>query len=325
MCYSTASALCSARFWIVTSPKRHHYLPRFYLNRFTRSGKLWVYDRHEDTYRPQTPQNTAVIGHYYSITTPTGEKDTELEGVLAQMEGVAEKVIAKADARADITPQEKADLAYFVAWLYARVPEFQATFEQASEYFWKLVARQTFATVEDTERILREHPAGKDYPDLTADKLHEFIHGDDYTVQTHRHLSLLQTIEFAQDLWQYFVQMNWIFCHAETGSAFITSDTPFCLLPPLKQTGPAWAGTGLLTPGATKFIPLTASTALVMGDRGDHVVHRDSEAWRVRDGNLALTVRCLRYLLGPDEATLRDLVTTTKIAGTKLKPRIKFM
>jgi Protein of unknown function (DUF4238) len=306
-------------------PKRHHYLPRSYLNRFTRSGKLWVYDRQEDKYLHQTPHNTAVIGHYYSITTPAGEKDTELEGVLAQVEGVAQRVIAKADSGADISPQEKADLAYFIAWLYARVPEFQETYDHVSEQFWKLVARQTFATVEATERILREHPAGTDYPSLTAEKLHAFVHGDDYTVKTHRHLSLLKTIESAQDLWEYFVQMDWIFCHAEAGSHYVTSDTPFCLLPPRVKTGPAWMGTGLLTPGAGKFIPLTATTALLMGDRGDRIVHRDTEAWRVKDANLAVTVRCLRYLLGQDKAVLRDLVETTKIAGTRLKPRIRTM
>lgn len=308
----------------MASPKRHHYLPQFYLEYFTQSGKLWVYDREEDKYLHQTPKNTAVIGHYYSIPLPSGENDTELEAVLAQVESVAAKVIAKADAREEISVQEKADLSYFIAWLYARVPEFQANYEYASEQMWKLVARQTFATVEDAKRLLSDHPAGKDYPNLSAEKLHEFIHGDEYTVKTDRRLSLLHSIEFAQDLWSYFAQMNWIFCHAEAGSAFVTSDTPFCLLPPLKKTGPAWAGVGLLTPGATKFIPLTPRTALIMGDRGEHTVHQDSEAWRVVDVNHAVTERCMHYLLGPDEAVLRDLVTTTKIAGTKLKPRIKF-
>jgi len=66
----------------MAAPKRHHYLPRFYLKRFAQAGKLWVYDRQEDKYRHQTPQNTAVIGNYYSFTTPTGEKNTDLEGVV---------------------------------------------------------------------------------------------------------------------------------------------------------------------------------------------------------------------------------------------------
>lgn len=308
----------------MATPKRHHYLPLFYLNRFTRSGKLWVYDRHEDIYRRQTPENTAVIGHYYSFRTPTGEKNTELEAILSQMESVATNVIAKADARSDISAQEKADLAYFIAWLFARVPEFQETHDQVWEHLLKVLARQMFATVEDTTRLF-EHPTEGERPHLTAEELHAFIHSDDYTLSMHRHLSLMHSIQVAQEMWKYFAQMTWMFVHPEAGSEFITSDAPFCLLPPLEKGDPAWMGTGLLTPGATKFIPLTPSTALLMGDPGEHVVHRDSEAWRVRDGNLAVTVRCRRYLLGPDEDVLRELVATTKIGGTELKPRVQFM
>ena len=115
----------------MTRPKRHHYLPQFYIEGFCHSGRIWVYDRQADKYRHQTPQNTGVIGHYYSIAGPDGEKDTELEGVLAQVESAAKPIITKVTERQEISEQEKADLAHFVAWLYARVPDFQKTYEHA--------------------------------------------------------------------------------------------------------------------------------------------------------------------------------------------------
>jgi len=310
----------------VTSPKRHHYLPQFYIDAFCRSGKIWVYDRQKDQFRQQTPPNTAVIGHYYSIAAPDGEKDTELESVLAQVESEAKPIIAKVSDGRRISDQEKANLAYFIAWLYARVPEFQATYEDLSEELYKKILRQAFATVEETQRLVESHPALKDHPiTISAKRLHEFVQGGDYEIKTHRNLSLMMSIETAQDLWNYFVQMNWVFCRAEAGSHYITTDTPVCLIPPVVKPGPAWMGTGLLTPGAAKLVPLTSNTALLMGDRGTRMVHRATEAWRVRDGNLALAVRCHRYLLGPDEAELRDLVSTTGIAGTEPPPRIRMV
>lgn len=51
----------------MSKPKRHHFLPEFYLNGFTREGLLCVFDRETGEYRRQAPKNTAVIGHFYAF------------------------------------------------------------------------------------------------------------------------------------------------------------------------------------------------------------------------------------------------------------------
>jgi hypothetical protein len=61
------------------NPKRHHFLPEFYLNGFARDGLLWLYDRGRKQYRRQTPHNTAIIGHYYTFENEKGEKDYSVE------------------------------------------------------------------------------------------------------------------------------------------------------------------------------------------------------------------------------------------------------
>ena len=62
---------------------RHHFLPEFYLDGFTRDGMLWIFDRALKEYRHQQPQDTAVRRHFYSIKKPNGERDVQVEKLLS--------------------------------------------------------------------------------------------------------------------------------------------------------------------------------------------------------------------------------------------------
>jgi len=79
----------------MNKPKRHHYLPQFYLKNFCKNGFLWVYDRNNNEYRQQTPINTAVKKKYYTTTGPDGRSHNEIETVLANIEGETKHIIEK--------------------------------------------------------------------------------------------------------------------------------------------------------------------------------------------------------------------------------------
>lgn len=66
---------------------RRHFLPEFYLKGFTCDGLLWLYNRERKQIRPQTPHNTAIIGHYYSFENEKGEKDYSVEALLIGRQG----------------------------------------------------------------------------------------------------------------------------------------------------------------------------------------------------------------------------------------------
>ena len=86
------------------NPKRHHFLPEFYLNGFARDGLLWLYDRDRKQYRRQTPHNTAIIGHYYAFENQEGEKDYSVEKFLSVIEGKAKATIERLERRDSILP-----------------------------------------------------------------------------------------------------------------------------------------------------------------------------------------------------------------------------
>ncbi len=73
-------------------PKRHHYVPRFYLERFVREHEgsrrgFWVYDKDGGEPRLQQPPTTAVEQFFYRIEAEGGERDDSPEAALSRIEG----------------------------------------------------------------------------------------------------------------------------------------------------------------------------------------------------------------------------------------------
>lgn len=79
--------------------KRHHYLPKFYLNNFCiyRSRFLWVFDRQKNEYRQQKPVNTAVKRRYYTITDSKGIYHNDIEKILSRIEGESKNILEKVE------------------------------------------------------------------------------------------------------------------------------------------------------------------------------------------------------------------------------------
>ena len=89
-------------------PKRHHYLPQFYLEHFCRDGSIWIFDRDTKKYRRDGTQNTAVISHYYSAEGIEGERRADIEAMFARIEGAMQMA-------ASTLPVSVADLAIWCA------------------------------------------------------------------------------------------------------------------------------------------------------------------------------------------------------------------
>lgn len=52
----------------MTNPKLHHYVPQFYLRRFTDSnGRLWIWDRDRDRVFPTRPGSVAAESDFYFV------------------------------------------------------------------------------------------------------------------------------------------------------------------------------------------------------------------------------------------------------------------
>lgn len=294
----------------MTTPKRHHYLPQFYLEGFCIGNLLWVYDRDKKEYRQQTPQNTAVQKYYYSFENDNGERDAEVEGLLSLVETYTKPIIDKINNREAIDGTEKETLSIFIGFLYSRVPRFETHYKDNKERILRHMNKVIFADEKRTEQILRkyERDTGKKI-DVSAKELSEFAIDDDrYTIEIHRNESLKMMLNLCTKLPIYFVQMEWLFLFAPRHSSFVTTDDPLVLIPP--RDLPDNAPYGIATRGTQKFVPLSQQVCLAMFDRGDKIKIREGTQEEVRGINLSVTSRCDRFVIGRDEALVKNVVNT---------------
>lgn len=307
----------------MSEPKRHHYLPQFYLEQFCRDGAFWVYDRDTSEFRRQTPKNTAIISHYYSVEDGDGNKRTGIESLLSQIEGRAKSIMGKLVAQDAISESDKAEFSVFVAFMMNRVPDFEKSVNAVESHMIKRASRLIFSDEKRVQAILdqMERETGK-RPEISAKKLAEFHKSGLYTVEMHRNESLRLMLDLSMELARCFQQMDWVVFRAPAKTSFITTDNPVVLVPPVDFEA-GFYGVGILTKGARKFFPLSQATCLVMGDRGDRVVHRNVDRQSVRGVNLTLASYSDRFVIGRDEALVRSMVATTRLKEWKNTGRFR--
>ena len=306
----------------MTDAKRHHYLPEFYLEGFANRGKLWAHDREQGKYREQTPHNTAVLSHYYSYQDEEGVRSTDLEAVLALVESEAKPVIEKLATRTPISAAERGALSLFLSLLRMRVPDFEKEVGELIDTVYKEVNRIIFATKESTEAVLNSiaeetgeelHVVPEDLMKLAADK--------NYEVTMPRAGSLGLTFSLAEDLAKVLYDLDWVVTIAPPGTHYLTTDNPFTIVPPPPHLRIPHRGVGIVTPGAEKYVPLSSTTLLGMlgPGRGLGFIQLPPPYVEIANNNNASN--CDRFVIGPDERTIRSAVRATGVDTSSRRPK----
>jgi hypothetical protein len=302
-------------------PKRHHFLPEFYLNGFTGGNVVWVYDREKNEYRPQGPHNTAVIGHYNTVLGTDGKAYLGFEKLLSQAESDAKPVIDKLGIGEMITPEERHNLALFVVLLLTRTPKFEREMEQVADCTAKLLMKRMFPTVEAVVAGLRRY--GKKGEDLTPESMFEFIHKEQFQMKGNRNVTVHAMLDLTEKFTLEFACMDWSIVHVYERSAFITTDSPLGFIVPDELQGRPDLDLSLLSQNTTKVVPLTKRMALLVGERGCGFGHFAVDRAVVREINIALAIECERYVIGANESLVRSIVRRGKVDTTKPGSRIR--
>lgn len=308
----------------MNSPKRHHYLPQFYLKGFCRNDYLWVYDRKMNQVRRQTPINTALQTHYYSVENEDGEKNTEIESFLSQIEGLTKPIIEKVSIKDEISVEEKEILSVFLAFLMNRVPDFEKSANKMEEHFVKMMANMMFSDEKRAESIMNryEKETGNS-KEITAKELVDFHRRGAYTIKIHRNESLRLMLDLSFDIANYFTQMDWAFFHAPRKTSYVTTDNPLFIVPPDDWDHKSFYGVGIITHGAKKVAPLSQKVCMVMYDHGETIFHNDINREAVKRINFNITVHTDRFLIGRDEALVKSLSRKARLNQWERKGRIQ--
>jgi hypothetical protein len=80
---------------VPSRPKRHHQVPRFYLERFSSAGKVAVARRDGASF-DASPLNVAVEAGFYDLS-GDAHRRPQFEAMLAMVEGAADSALARLD------------------------------------------------------------------------------------------------------------------------------------------------------------------------------------------------------------------------------------
>ncbi|WP_300908635.1 DUF4238 domain-containing protein [Corynebacterium stationis] len=125
--------------------KRHHVIPKFYLNGFALNRKIQVQELSGRAYSASTT-NAFVVNNYYAIGSQETGTSLEFEDQLAKIEkhaSIALRVLRN-DRAIDI--EEKAQIAEFILAQWVRGPDFRLSSESFNNLAIRDMARQSTET-----------------------------------------------------------------------------------------------------------------------------------------------------------------------------------
>jgi hypothetical protein len=183
-----------------TNPKRHHFLPEFYLNGFSRDGYVWLYDRERSQFRRQSAHDTAVIRYYYAFENEKGERDFSVESFLSGVEGKAKSIIVQLEAGGEIKPHDRLDLAQFIALLMVRTPKFHSEVDQIADASSKHLIKHMISTVEEAANLVHKYGNKTGQCEITAESMFKFIHNEEFKVEMTRDFVIVQSVTSARGL-----------------------------------------------------------------------------------------------------------------------------
>ncbi|MGK2860235.1 MAG: DUF4238 domain-containing protein [Thermoanaerobaculia bacterium] len=302
-------------------------MPEFYLAGFTADGRrdstFTVFDRDTNTFRLQTPVNTAVSGYYYAVQDEiSGERSMMVEKFLGEIEGEVEPVFRKLERQERLTDDDRERLSLFCALLYTRVPQFERSIQEVVNGGFQELARRMATSIED---VRRQHEAWEkqtgNISEVTPEEDFELLRNGGYRFAQPRQNVIKMMLELSSRFAESFLNMRWAVGRAPRQMSLIVTDAPLLLIPP-RNWQPGMSGVGLETPVTHKMFPLTRKLALFIGDFGHGFEFLPLTRGQVRSNNLALASRCERFVIGPDEALVRSVVRRTNLAGSTRAPLI---
>ena len=307
----------------MSEPRRHHYLPRFYLENFVNdNGFLSVFDREKNEYRFQQPVNTAVEKDMYRFKDVENNDRYDLENAFSRVENDTKAIIDKLDNSQKISKEDVDVLSIFLSAQRYRVPRFFKTSAELTDKIGKMIAKMNCPSIEQAERLINDSAESGKTISFTPKELFDFVHNEDkYKIGVAKEGDISLMTDLIPQVADYLKSMDWSFYFAPKDSLFITSDNPFILVPD-DSVDTRFRGYGLTTPGVMKVFPLSPKTLVVISNKGHRVTARKINTKAVRHVNLHIARQCDRFIIAREKILLERIVHLTKIDEVVSGPKI---
>lgn len=286
-------------------PKRHHQVPRSFLNRFGTGEKVRVRWRDGRSFATGTI-NVAVESGFYDLPDPAGGVSSRVEEALAEVDGAAVEAMATID-RTGIAPAEGSD-ARFVLAVFLGLELTRTTQHRKQVMFPQRVAAWAGGR-EISERLVAEYleqvhlgfPPRRREAEGAHAYITEMLKGGTDLAEVAVEMILKMVEAYVPRL----LAMHWTLELAPQAQ-FITSDTPVVVWRKPSRMD-EFQGVGIDSADELRF-PLDPGKQLVLSKRQRTRVLR-VQPHRVRRSNADMAAGCHRFIVGrPDQQHLLDAI-----------------
>jgi hypothetical protein len=220
-------------------PRKHHYIPSFYLAGFTMSGsdqdRLNVFDQGKIKTWPSSPKNAGHSRDFYAIELGPDVDPACFESeVLARVEGEAGRVVQTA-VKTERLPQGRDFdvLLNFVAVMAARTPRIRRLVGQVTNLVVKASVQSLVATDEGWQQFRNYcQDAGIEQSEGESEQMRQFILGGEYEVDLDQTSHVQEIVELVNAMLPLLAQRHWLLGIAAPGMPdFVCSDAPVSAAP----------------------------------------------------------------------------------------------
>ncbi|MDB5100890.1 MAG: hypothetical protein JWM80_5311 [Cyanobacteria bacterium RYN_339] len=289
----------------MSEPRRHHYLPQFYLAGFTPRGSkddhLQVLDLQTGKTWRAKPASVAHQNDYYRLD--DGAPDPfALEKGLANFEGQAADALKGVLGEKQIGDFERrVVLVNFIALMALRVPSQRNILADFKKRTSVMLMQTMVSTPEVWERVkARAHADGVNVGDVSYERMRDFaMDTSRYTIELSRE-ALIQTIFGPLDkIIPLLLERRWSIAIAAAGAgAFVCCDTPVARHWTIDDHPPFVPGFGLKH--SHIVFPLDRRTALLGTWDGDEEVF-EADRVQVATINSHILASADRFVIYSDE------------------------
>lgn len=239
----------------MSEPKKHHFLPQFYLDGFEfktegKKIKTVVYPKHKEPCEPYiaSVEDTGCKRDYHTLEIDEEKDRASVETMLSKIEGEHSIIVDNMIVNQDFSDNEKVELAFFLNLMRCRVPSVKKYLEE----FHKNL-------VEISANILQRQGKFPDPPPIIKEMMDRNEQWFEVKISNWKLVQSMLDMASHKEIINLICQMNFSILKAPAGNFFITSDTPVSIYCP-NHEGPY--GVGVSHPLVELFLPLTKSYGL---------------------------------------------------------------
>lgn len=184
-------------------PRKHHYIPKFYLRGFSdlgfakEYGKFCAIDLRGKRHFTTTAENIAHVRDYYAFESEDGSPDFRVEtDFFNGVDGEAARIIGKINRLQKVTIEDDWDgLCRFIASLEVRTPSQRQTTYEMKQYVFDLMHGHLATSLEACERRTKEvEEKTGEKVEMTPQELMDYVAKHRVQIPQNEHVALMLSV-----------------------------------------------------------------------------------------------------------------------------------